>query len=343
MNRVGITTALSQDRERGQLQIYTGEGKGKTQAALGVVMRSIGMGLVDPSSRVLLLRFASGRDGGTAIEEISQAFPGVIDDVVVPSTHIGWRTARAALQRGSHSVVVLDDLLLAVDLGEIREEIVLAGLALRAPHVEVIITGEGEAQGLMNAADLITRMDTFAGEQPINGVKIYTGPGKGKSTNGLGTALRSLDKGGRLLMLQWMKGGHGYTEDAAIAALREAFPGQIDHMRSGRDAIVWRGQQSPIDYIEAERTWEIARSAIEGGLHQTVVLDELIPTVDLELLPAAPILDALSRKHPDVEVVITGRAHGTSRLFAAAEQVTVMDAVKHYAEAGVALKRGVDY
>jgi ATP:corrinoid adenosyltransferase len=51
----------------------------------------------------------------------------------------------------------------------------------------------------------------------------------------------------------------------------------------GRDAIVWRGQQEPIDYVEAERAWEIARAAISSGLYKTVILDELNPTVDLEL------------------------------------------------------------
>ena len=55
------------------------------------------------------------------------------------------------------------------------------------------------------------------------------------------------------MILQWLKGGSGYTEDAAIAALRESYPHLVDHLRSGRDAIVWRGQQEPIDYVEAER------------------------------------------------------------------------------------------
>ena len=55
------------------------------------------------------------------------------------------------------------------------------------------------------------------------------------------------------MILQWLKGGSGYTEDAAIAALRESYPHLVDHLRTGRDAIVWRGQQEPIDYVEAER------------------------------------------------------------------------------------------
>ena len=44
---------------------------------------------------------------------------------------------------------------------------------------------------------------------------------------------------------------------------------------------MWRGQQQPIDYVEAERAWEIAKAAILSGLYKTIILDELNPTVDL--------------------------------------------------------------
>ena len=63
---------------------------------------------------------------------------------------------------------------------------------------------------------------------------IYTGEGKGKSTSALGKALQAIgkgisqDKSHRVLILQWLKGGNGYTEDAAT--LRESYP-QVDHLR----------------------------------------------------------------------------------------------------------------
>ena len=139
---------------------------------------------------------------------------------------------------------------------------------------------------------------------------MYTGEGKGKSTSALGKALQAIgrgisqDKSHRVLILQWLKGGSGYTEDAAIAALRESYPHLVDHLRSGRDAIVWRGQQQPIDYVEAERAWEIARAAISSGLYKTVILDEINPTVDLELLPVEPIVQTLLRKPAETEVIL---------------------------------------
>ena len=153
----------------------------------------------------------------------------------------------------------------------------------------------------------------------------------------------SQDKSHRVLILQWLKGGVGYTEDAAIAALRESYPHLVDHLRSGRDAIVWRGQQQPIDYVEAERAWEIARAAIASGLYKTVILDELNPSVDLELLPVEPIVQALLRKPLETEVIITGRCKNPPAYFDLASVHSEMVCHKHYAEQGVDLKRGVDY
>ncbi len=343
---IGISTATAQEeRELGQVQVYNGTGKGKTQAALGVVLRTIGLGLLDHRARVLVIRFNSfcGGDETASIEAVQHGFPGIVDRVCLGPSSINWPVAKQAMQWGRYSVVILDDIVRAISSGEMNEQPVCQGIKNRAAGVEVICTGEGNPGQLLAMADLHTEMIDRPGDEPVNGVKIYTGPGKGKSTNGLGTALRALGREERVLVLQFMKGGTGYTEDAAIDALKQAYPGSLDHMRSGRDAIVWRGQQVLDDYAEAERTWEVARSAVLGGLHKTVILDELNPVVDLELLPAPPIAELLRKKPNGVEVIITGRSHERHSYFELAEACTEMVCHRHYAENGVALKRGIDY
>jgi cob(I)alamin adenosyltransferase len=227
--------------------------------------------------------------------------------------------------------------------------------------MEVICTGRGAPAELVQLADLHSEMRAHRRRPPegdgtgersdrwLDGIEIYTGEGKGKSTSALGKALQAIgrgisqDKSHRVLILQWLKGGSGYTEDAAIAALRESYPHLVDHLRSGRDAIVWRGQQQAIDYVEAERAWEIARAAISSGLYKTVILDELNPTVDLELLPVEPIMQTLLRKPAETEVIITGRCKSRPAYFDLASVHSEMVCHKHYAERGVDLKRGVDY
>ena len=380
-NGIGITTASeSQERSHGQLHVYDGEGKGKSQAALGVVLRTIGLGICEKrQTRVLLLRFLKGPgrsyDEDAAIDALQQGFPHLIDQVrtgrgeffsVDQSTKFdyqeaqrGWDIAKGAIASALYSVVVLDELNPVLDLGLLPVEEVVQTISSRPNGMEIIVTGRAAPNALIKVAELHSEMrahrrpDLNKGEilyeKNIGGIEIYTGEGKGKSTSALGKALQAIgrgisqDKSHRVLILQWLKGGSGYTEDAAIAALRESYPHLVDHLRSGRDAIVWRGQQKSIDYVEAERAWEIASAAISSGLYKTVILDELNPTVDLELLPVEPIVQTLLRKPSETEVIITGRCKNQPTYFDLASVHSEMVCHKHYAEKGVNLKRGVDY
>ncbi len=369
---IGIRTAAGSDeRAHGQLHVYDGEGKGKSQAALGVVLRTIGLGICEQKrTRVLLLRFLKGPgrsyDEDSAIEALQQGFPHLIDQVRTgrgdyftaeeatrfdhQEAQRGWDIARGAIASNLYSVVVLDELNPVLDLGLLDTDEVVRTLATKPAGMEMICTGRGAPQKLVQMADLHSEMRAHRGpQQGLEGLEIYTGEGKGKSTSALGKGLQAIgrgisqDKSHRVLILQWLKGGSGYTEDAAIAALRESYPHLVDHLRSGRDAIVWRGQQQPIDYVEAERAWEIARAAIASGLYKTVILDELNPTVDLELLPVEPIVQTLLRKPTETEVIITGRCKSRPAYFDLASVHSEMVCHKHYAERGVDLKRGVDY
>jgi cob(I)alamin adenosyltransferase len=378
---IGIRTAAGADeRALGQLHLYDGDGKGKSQAALGVVLRTIGLGICEQRrTRVLLLRFLKGPgrsyDEDAAIEALQQGFPHLIDQVRTGRAEFftaeqatrfdrqeaqrGWDIARGAIASDLYSVLVLDELNPVLDLGLLEIPEVVRTLAARPAGMEIICTGRGAPRELMQLADLHSEMRAHRRAEPgaglplgvagLEGIEIYTGDGKGKSTSALGKALQAIgrgisqDKSHRVLILQWLKGGSGYTEDAAIAALRESYPHLVDHLRSGRDAIVWRGQQQPIDYVEAERAWEIARAAIASGLYKTVILDELNPTVDLELLPVEPIMQTLLRKPAETEVIITGRCKSRPAYFDLASVHSEMVCHKHYAERGVDLKRGVDY
>ena len=84
---IGIRTAAdASERSHGQLHVYDGDGKGKSQAALGVVLRTIGLGICEQKrTRVLLLRFLKGPgrsyDEDAAIEALQQGFPHLIDQV----------------------------------------------------------------------------------------------------------------------------------------------------------------------------------------------------------------------------------------------------------------------
>jgi cob(I)alamin adenosyltransferase len=374
-NEVGIRTAQSRnERLAGQIHVYDGAGKGKSQAALGVVLRSIGLGInTGLQTRVLLLRFLKGPgrtyDEDGAIEALQRGFPHLIDQVrtgraeFFNATEVtrfdrleaqrGWDVAKGAIASGLYSVVVLDELNPVLDLGLLPVDEVVQTLKRKPEELEIIATGRGAPPSLLDIADLHSEMKphhhAMASNHGIRGVEIYTGSGKGKSTSALGKALQAIgkginqDKSHRVLIMQWLKGGIGYTEDAAIAALQKSYPHLVDHQRCGRDAIVWRGQQQELDYVEAERGWEIARAAIASGLYKTIILDELNPTVDLELLPQQPIVQAILRKPRNTEIVITGRCKNPPDYFDLASVHSEVFCHKHYAEKGINLKRGVDF
>ena len=375
-NGIGIRTAqVRSERLTGQIHVYDGAGKGKSQAALGVVLRSIGLGINAPSNsnRVLLLRFLKGPerdyDEDGAITALQRGFPHLIDQVrtgraeffgseeVTPfdcaEAARGWDVAKGAIASGLYSVVVMDEINPVLDLGLLPVDEVVQTLKSKPQELEIIATGRAAPQKLLDIADLHSEMKPqdhpTAKALFIEGIEIYTGAGKGKSTSALGKALKAIGRGinhpgsTRVLIMQWLKGGSGYTEDAAIAALQQSYPEVVDHQRCGRDAIVWRNSRQELDYLEAERGWEIAKTAIASGLYKTIILDELNPTVDLELLPVEPIVQALLRKPRDTEVIITGRCQNQPAYFDLASVHSEVYCHKHYANQGVELKRGVDF
>jgi len=379
MAAIGIMTAqVRTERAVGQIHVYDGMGKGKSQAALGVVLRSLGLGMAATESnptetRILLLRFLKGPGReyaeDAAIAALQQGFPHLIDHVRtgrseffdaaqitkfdIKEAERGWDVARGAIASGLYSVIVLDEINPVLDLGLLEIDRVVKDLKHKPEHLEVICTGRGAPQALIDIANLHSEMRPH--EHPnaeaygVTGIEIYTGAGKGKSTAALGRSLKAIglgisrDQSHRVLIMQWLKGGTGYTEDAAIQALSRSYPHVVDHQRCGRDAIVWRGQQQEIDLIEAQRGWEIAQTAIASGLYKTIILDELNPTVDLDLLPVEPICQALLRKPKDTEVIITGRCYNQPAYFDLASVHSEMVNHKHYADQGVDLKRGVDF
>jgi cob(I)alamin adenosyltransferase len=377
MSRVGIgirTATKRKERAAGQIHVYDGAGKGKSQAALGVVLRSIGLGIeAGADTRILLLQFLKGADRDydedAAIAALRKSFPHLIDRVRTGrSEYFGqteiiefdraeadraWTIAKGAIFSDLYSVIVLDELSPALDLGLLDIAEVVEILQAKPNHLEVIVTGRDAPPALIEIADLHSEMKAHhhpeAAAQGIEGIEIYTGAGKGKSTSALGKALQAIGRGigadesHRVLIVQWLKGGTGYTEDAAIDALKKSYPQLVDHHRCGGDTIVWRGKQQEIDFIEAQRGWEIASSAIASGLYKTIVLDELNPTVDLDLLSVDPIVNSLRNKPQDTQIIITGRCFNTPAYFDLASVHSEMICHKHYADRGIDLRRGVDF
>ncbi len=168
---------------------------------------------------------------------------------------------------------------------------------------------------------------------------VNTGPGKGKTTAAMGTALRALGNGMRVLMLQFLKGSWHYGElDAA-----ERFGDRFVMKQMGRGFVKVGGAETdPEDIHMVEEAWQEAEKAILSGEWDLVILDEINYAISYKMLDPAKVVEVLKRKPEMVHVILTGRnAHPT--IVDLADTVTEMREVKHAYQKGIMAQRGIEY
>ena len=168
---------------------------------------------------------------------------------------------------------------------------------------------------------------------------VNTGPGKGKTTAAMGTALRAVGQGMRVLMLQFLKGSWHYGELDAVKAFGDRFVMK----QMGRGFVKVGGAETdPEDVRMVEEAWREAEAAILSGEWDLVVLDEINYAISYGMLDAAKVVEVLKRKPEMVHVILTGRnAHAT--IIEVADTVTEMRQVKHAYEKGVMAQKGIEY
>jgi cob(I)alamin adenosyltransferase len=168
---------------------------------------------------------------------------------------------------------------------------------------------------------------------------VNTGPGKGKTTAAMGTALRAVGNGLKVLMLQFLKGSWHYGELDAVKAFGDNFVMK----QMGRGFVKVGGAETdPEDTRMVEEAWNEAAAAILSGQWDLVVLDEINYAISYGMLDPAKVADVLKRKPELVHVILTGRnAHPT--IVELADTVTEMREVKHAYQKGIMAQRGIEY
>jgi cob(I)alamin adenosyltransferase len=168
---------------------------------------------------------------------------------------------------------------------------------------------------------------------------INTGPGKGKTTAALGTALRAVGNGMRVLVLQFLKGSWHYGELDAVLPFGDNFI--LKQM--GRGFVKVGGAETdPEDIRLVQEAWNDARAAIQSGDWDLVVLDEINYAIGYGMLDPATVADTLRNRPEMVHVILTGRnAHPL--LVELADTVTEMREVKHAYQKGILAQRGIEY
>jgi cob(I)alamin adenosyltransferase len=167
-------------------------------------------------------------------------------------------------------------------------------------------------------------------------VQIYTGDGKGKTTAALGLVLRALGQGLRPAVLQFMKADPNWGE---IVTLKRF---EVPVEQCGLDHWVLKGEATEEDLAAAAAGFAKARALVDSGEYDLIVLDELITAVFFELIPVGDVLAMMAARPSAVELVMTGR-RAPEELVEAADLVTEMRPLKHYYDAGVKARPGIEY
>jgi len=154
------------EQERGVLLALTGNGKGKSSSAFGMVARALGHGM-----RVGVAQFLKGRDDtgearffrrqpGVTWHILGEGFTWDTPDLAraVRTARQGWAVACELLRDPTFDLVILDELTYLLKNNWLETESVLAELQDRPPRQHVIITGRGLPPALREAADTVTEM-----------------------------------------------------------------------------------------------------------------------------------------------------------------------------------------
>jgi cob(I)alamin adenosyltransferase len=154
--------------KQGRIQVYTGDGKGKTTAALGLTLRALGHG-----SRVVMIQFMKGmEDSGEVLmaKKLAPLFtllpmgravfvdPSHPDPLDLEMAHKALDTAKSFLKEGACDILILDEINVALAFGLLLIEEVMELIDGKPPAMELILTGRYAHPEVMARADLVTEM-----------------------------------------------------------------------------------------------------------------------------------------------------------------------------------------
>ena len=166
---------------------------------------------------------------------------------------------------------------------------------------------------------------------------VHTGAGKGKSTAAFGMALRTLAHGGRIVVVQFIKGAWNTGERKAL----ELFGDQVEWHALG-EGFTWNTQDRARDIENCRIAWEQARAALKRPDVSMVILDELNIALRYDYLPIDTVLADIAARPAMQHVVVTGR-NARPAMIEAADLVTEMTQVAHHFRKGVKAQAGIEF
>ena len=152
-------------------------------------------------------------------------------------------------------------------------------------------------------------------------IRIYTGPGRGKSPTALGRAIQTACRGGRVVVIQFLK-NKGLSDSEFLRRLEpEIKVFRFEKYDAAFDSLTPEEQEDEI--INIRNGMGYARKVLKTGECELLILDEVLGLVDNGIITVEELEDVLSTKGDNTDVIMTGNKV-SEKLYALADEVTLI-------------------
>ena len=168
-------------------------------------------------------------------------------------------------------------------------------------------------------------------------VQVYTGNGKGKTTASLGLCLRAVGTGLQAMVVQFMK-GCGETGELSATSI---FGSRFVIKQFGTGDFNFGTKPTAAELASAQEGLDFVAHELVTGNYDIIVLDEISHAVNKGFLAVDDIVQVITNRCPQVEVVLTGRDM-PAELLAIADLISEIGAVKHPYDQGIKARQGIE-
>ncbi|MBQ8668472.1 cob(I)yrinic acid a,c-diamide adenosyltransferase [bacterium] len=158
--------------QHGYIQVYTGDGKGKTTASLGLAMRALGR-----CWKVLIIMFTKGGNDYGELNSFTELSPTISDNLQIVQAGLdrviykenqneqdeleikkGWELAKKAIQNHEYQLIILDEANIAIDMGILDVDDVVKTLKNKPEEMEIVLTGRNAHPKIVEIAHLVSEI-----------------------------------------------------------------------------------------------------------------------------------------------------------------------------------------
>lgn len=171
-------------------------------------------------------------------------------------------------------------------------------------------------------------------------IHIYTGDGKGKTTAAVGLGVRAYGQGLKVLMIQFLKA----MPTGEVNALKVLEPGFSIYRGTSLRKFTFQmnAQEKASTAAEQQDMLEYAAREAASGKWNMLILDEAFGAISSGMLSKDNLVGFVKNKPENLELIMTGR-NAPSELFALADYVSEIKAVKHPSDKGTAARKGIEF